>query len=136
MKIVVDAYAWVEVFIGTEKGKKVRELLEGENAIYTPSTVLAEIARKYLREGIDSGTIAERLRAIADTAEITQINIETAMEAAQCYKTLLDNAKKEGLNNPSLFDAMVLATANLLRANVVTGDMHFKNLGMTYWIGK
>ena len=27
-KIVIDAYAWIEYFEGSERGKKVKELLE------------------------------------------------------------------------------------------------------------
>ena len=54
MKIVVDAYAWVEIFIGSERGNKAREILAKARETYTPDTVLAEVARKYLREGWSS----------------------------------------------------------------------------------
>ena len=46
-----DTYAWVEYFLGTDKGLKVRALLR-EKGGYTPSIVLAEVSRKYLREGV------------------------------------------------------------------------------------
>ena len=45
--VVYDSYAWIEYFRGSEKGLKVKELLRHKG--YTPSIVLAEIARKYLR---------------------------------------------------------------------------------------
>jgi len=48
---------------------------------------------------------------------------------------LLEKAKIEELKPPSLFDAIVLATARLLNAKVVTGDEHFKGMPETLWIG-
>jgi len=44
-------------------------------------------------------------------------------------------SKNEGLAKPSLFDGIVLATARLRRARVVTGDQHFKGLSETVWLG-
>jgi predicted nucleic acid-binding protein len=49
--VVYDTYAWVECFLGTDKGLEVRALLREEGG-YTPSIVLAEVSRKYLREGV------------------------------------------------------------------------------------
>ena len=48
---------------------------------------------------------------------------------------LSEKAKTERLGGPSLFDAIVLATARLLKAKVLTGDEHFKELPETLWIG-
>ncbi len=42
----------LEFFIGSKKGEMVKDYLLGENEAYTPSIVLAEIARKYLRENM------------------------------------------------------------------------------------
>ena len=51
VKIVIDSYAWIEHISGTEKGRKIKELMDNSEPIYTPGIVLAEIARKFLREG-------------------------------------------------------------------------------------
>jgi predicted nucleic acid-binding protein len=48
---------------------------------------------------------------------------------------LSEKAKAEGRKNPSLFDAIVLATARLLNAKVVTSDEHFKHMPETLWRG-
>jgi predicted nucleic acid-binding protein len=58
--VVYDTYAWVEYFLGTDKGLRVRTLLKEEGG-YTPSIVLAEISRKYLREGVNPETVRKRL---------------------------------------------------------------------------
>lgn len=135
MKIVVDAYAWVEIFIGSKKGDKAREKLTETDETYTPDVVMAEIARKYLREAVEEQTVLERLKTIEETSDIAPVDKNVAFESAKCYKELLEKAKTEGIKAPSLFDAIVLATARLLNAKVVTGDEHFKNLPETLWIG-
>ena len=101
---------------------------------YTPGTVMAEIARKYTREGADQQTVTKRLKTIIEASDITQINIDVALESAKCYTELNEKAKHEGLRAPSLFDALVLATARVLKAKVITGDEHFKNLPETIWM--
>jgi predicted nucleic acid-binding protein len=134
VKIVIDAYAWIEVFLGNEKGRKIKNILERADDLYTPDTVLAEIARKYLREGADEGTINERLQAITAVSNVPQIDTEVAIEAATCYPQLVTNARKRKLNSPSLFDAIVLAVGRTTKAKIVTGDEHFRNLPETLWI--
>ena len=62
MKIVIDSYAWIELFMGSAKGGKVKEILEDADEVYTPDTVLAEIARKYVREGIEERIVNTRCR--------------------------------------------------------------------------
>jgi len=134
VKIVIDAYAWIEVFIGSEKGNNAKETIAKTNETWTPDVVLAEIARKYLREGADEKTILERLRTIEETSDITSIDKKIALASAKCYIELLENAKIKGLKTPSLFDAVVLATARLLKAKVITADEHFKGMPETLWI--
>jgi len=135
VRIVVDSYAWIELFIGSRKGSKAREALTEAGEVYTPDFVLAEIARKYLREGMDQQTILERLRKISESSDVTPISLEAALESAKCYFELKEKAGKAGISDPSLFDAMVLATARVLKAKVITGDRHFKNLNETLWLG-
>ena len=135
-KIVIDAYAWIELFMGSEKGLEVKEILENADEIYTPGTVLAEIARKYIREGADEKTVDARLEVIVSASNIAQVDVGIALEAARCNLELMTCAKRSKLNTPSLFDAIVLATGRLLKSKIVTGDEHFRNLSETIWIGK
>ena len=134
MKIVIDTYAWVELLLGSEKGKKVVEILENAEEVYTPNIVLAESARKFLREGNDESTVAEWLDIINAASNITQIDSPLALEAAKCHLELVEKAKQSKQNTPSLFDAIVLATARINQCKVLTGDEHFKNLPETIWL--
>jgi predicted nucleic acid-binding protein len=135
VKIVIDAYAWIELFLGSEKGRKIKEIMEDADDIYTPGTVLAEIARKYLREGVDEKSVSSRLETITAASNIAHIDSELALEAAICFLELVTNARRLKLKSPSLFDAIVLATGRLLKSKIVTGDEHFRSLPETLWVG-
>jgi len=136
VKTVIDAYAWIEIFIGSKSGEKAKEILQKAEETYTPDVVIAEIARKYLREGMKEQIILERLTTIEETSEIIPIDKNIAFESAKCYLELMEKAKTRKLKAPSLFDAIVLATARTLGAKLVTGDEHFEEINETLWIGK
>lgn len=131
---MIDSYAWIEHFLGSEKGRKVDSTLENADAVYTPDTVLAEIARKYTREGIDQETIDDRLSLIIDSSNIVCVDAKIAAKAAQCYSEMQTNARKLKLNSPSLFDAIVLAVGRSMNSRILTGDQHFKDLPETIWL--
>lgn len=134
MRIVVDSYAWIELFIGGESSKRAEEYIEMSSEVYTPDIVLAEVARKYLREGFNKSVISKRLKTISELSRIVPITSEIALGTAECYMELLHKAKNEELKDPSLFDAIVLAVTKHLKAKVLTGDEHFKNLPETLWL--
>ncbi len=134
-KIVVDAYAWIEVFLGSETGQRAKRVIEDAENVLTPGTVLAEVARKYVREGAAESTVRKRLATILETSEIVCIDADLALEAAKATVKLDRRASSSGLRKPSLFDGIVLASAKRNKARVVTGDEHFKALPETVWLG-
>jgi predicted nucleic acid-binding protein len=132
--VVYDTYAWVEYFLGTSKGLKVRELLREEGG-HTPSIVLAEISRKYLREGVSAEIVRKRLLFIEAMTEIVDITVEIALKAGEVYPELLQHSKKVRARAPSLADAIVYSTALLLGEDLVTGDKLFERLPHVFYIG-
>ena len=135
MKIVADAYAWVELFAGTPKGEFAKRKMEEAETVITPDTVLSEVARKYLREGIQEQTVMKRLSTILEASEPAYIDDEVAIEAGRAYLQLEKRAKDAGQRKPSLFDAIVLATARKNKGKILTGDEHFRGLPETEWLG-
>ena len=128
-----DTYAWVEYFLGTDKGLKVRALLREEGG-YTPSIVLAEISRKYLREGVSPEIVGKRLLFIEAMTEIVDITVELALKAGETYLELLQHSKRVKGRTPNLADAIVYSTALLLGEDLVTGDRLFRNLPHVLYI--
>lgn len=133
--IVVDSYAWIELFAGTEVGRVVKEWIERSREAYTPSIVLAEVARKYVREGASWSVVVERIEAIEELTTVIYIDRRVALESAKAYMELVNHAKNLGLRSrPSLADAIVLAVARILRAKILTGDEHFRGLDNVVWL--
>jgi predicted nucleic acid-binding protein len=67
---------------------------------YKPDIVIAEIARKYLREGVKEKVILERLTTIEETLEIIPIDKNIALESAKCYIELMEKAKTRKIKAP------------------------------------
>ena len=134
MRIIVDAYAWVELFLGSLKGGRVRELIETGEDAYTPDSVLAELSRKYLREGNSEKLVTERLATVHAASRVMPITPDLALAGSRAYFDLVENARRRKLRLPTLFDGLVLGAARLKEAKVVTGDPHFKDMPETVWI--
>ena len=134
MNVLVDTFAWVELILGSAKGQRVEEVIGEAESVYTVDTVLAELSRKYLRENIPEKTVRERLQLLQHVSHILHITPELALSAGKAYLELSRKAKDEKLDQPSLFDGIVLGVARSKDAKVVTGDPHFKNLQETLWV--
>ena len=134
MNLVVDSYAWIELFLVTVRGERTKHLISEAEEVRTPDIVLAEIARKYHRERVDNGTLRARLETISSASAVTGIDTNLAIRTRPAYLELMEKAKRERLNHPSLFDAIVLATAREYSSSVVMGDEHFRGLTETIFL--
>ena len=110
-----DAWAWVEFFKGSPAGEKGRTMVEGEEVLSTPAVCLAEIKLKYLTEKHDP---EERLRFIKSRTSIVVVDGEITEAAA-------DLKLKHRLH---MVDSIVLACAQSVEGQLVTGDKHFQNI--------
>ncbi len=134
VKVVVDSYAWIEIFAGTAKGENAINVMNDAEQLYTPDVVLAEIARKYRREGFDRAVVEKRLDRIAEASQIISIDNKVALASAYAFFDLREEAKRKGIGEPGLFDAIILGTTRAISGKVLTGDPHFENLGETLWL--
>lgn len=114
--------------MGSEKGNTVRKILSDAEEVRTPDIVLAEISRKYSRENVDKKRTRSRLTEISSASIITCVDINIALRAGEAYLELANKAKQQRRRMPSLFDAIVLATAREHNSRVLTGDEHFEGL--------
>ena len=121
MKIVAEAYAWIELFAGTSKGGFAKSRMEEAETAITPDTVLAGVARKYIREGIKEETARQRPSTILEASEPACVDDGIALEAAKAHVQMEKLAKDAGLQKPSLFDALILVTARKNDAKILTG---------------
>ena len=128
MKYVMDSYAWIEYFMGTEAGKKAKPIIEGLEEKITPTICLAEVYAKTIRA--ESEDLAEKQRSfIKEKSALAPLDEETAIESAR-----LDIAMKKKIEGWGLADSVVYATGFLKKAEVVTGDEHFRKLKKVIFI--
>jgi len=119
--IVIDSSGWVEFFVDGPLSNAYARRLRNLPAILTPVIVLYEVYKRLKRElSEDDAVVAvsamQRTRIIPITAEL-------ALTAA-------DLSLEHGL---AMADAMILATAKLYRAELVTSDRDFETVpGVTY----
>lgn len=119
MKLVFDTFAWIEYFEGTKKGKKVEEFFEREE-ILTPLIVLLELSYKADKEGWNCKQI---LNFIKSHSRIIGINEEFVLSFGELY-----NQTKEKIKGIGFADIIILNTALLNNARILTGDPHFSKL--------
>jgi predicted nucleic acid-binding protein len=134
-KVIVDSWAWVELFKGSIPGARAKEHIESAEDAFTPSIVLAELARKYHREAERPPYIRRRLQAITESTQLVDIDAALAEEAGRASAELAETARERSLESPGLADAVILASARMLKAKVLTGDQHFRGLPDTEWLG-
>ena len=116
---VLDTFAWIEYFKGSESGRKARDYVEGKETT-TPSVVIAEFTDKYVREKMNP---SENLTFIKNRSIIADLDYLVAELAGR-----LTAQRKAKVKGWGLVDSIVLSTARARKTQVVTGDEHFRDL--------
>ena len=119
---VIDSYAWVEYFRGSEQGTIAKEYIENKNCA-TSSITIAELSEKYKRENKD---FERDFHFIIARTKIIELDAEIALNAGE-----INFINKKNMKNWGMSDSIILATAKLFNAKVLTGDEHFRSLGAT-----
>ncbi|MCH7567975.1 MAG: PIN domain-containing protein [Nanoarchaeota archaeon] len=120
MKVVFDTYAWIEYFLGSKKGLKVKEFLERGDEIITPSIVLLEMSVKSNKEGWN---FEKQLKFIKMNSKVSGFNDEFVSSFGKIY-----NKTKKSIKGIGIVDCIVLTTAVLADAKILTGDKHFEKI--------
>jgi len=117
--MLLDSFAWMEYFMGTQEGEKVRRLVDDDIQLYTSPIVIAEIYSKSLRT---DGNAEERKDFIMKRCALIVLDENIAVEAAKIHA-------ENKIRTPDfgLADAIILASARNRKIKVVTGDPHFKD---------
>ena len=116
---VLDSFAWVEYFLGSNSGEKVRGFIENYACI-TPTIVIAELSSKY---SSDNKEFADKLKFIKFNTKAMTLTDEIA-ELAGKIKTNQRKTKKDF----GLADSIIYATALSISAKVLSGDPHFEDI--------
>jgi len=119
-KHVIDAYAWIEYLDGSNLGKKVVQILEDNNEIYTCAITIGEVVSKVARMGKDAKTAYDILLS---NSQIITVDDDLSLQAGLIHCEMRKNQKDFGLA-----DAYILAAARKLKSKILTGDPHFRGI--------
>ena len=120
-KYIVDAWAWIEYFRGSESGAKLNEILENPaTEVYACAITIAEVISKTARDGKD---VEAAYNMLLSNAQIMKMDEQISKQAGLLHHKMRLTRKDFGIA-----DAYILATANILKAKIITGDPHFKGL--------
>jgi predicted nucleic acid-binding protein len=115
MNIVVDSFAWIELFKGTTRGKRALDVIsEEKNTVYTTYGNYYELYYRLTQEKGQSER-DEALAFLRNQTNILEINQQIAEEAGEIRL-------QHGL---SAIDAFTLAAARQVGGKVLTGDRDF-----------
>jgi predicted nucleic acid-binding protein len=134
--VIVDTYAWVELFSAGAGFAQVEEVLGADERCLTPDIVLAEVARKMERDGAELELIRSKLAVILETSTSIPVDARIALGVHRADQELRFRARARKLGDPGLSDAIILSSARVYDGKVLTGDRHFEGLPETEWIGE
>lgn len=117
--MLLDSSAWIEFFIKSDKGFKVKEYLKKEHC-FTSIVTLAEISDWSSRQHVDG---MECVRFILDSTEIKNVNPKIAFIAGRLNYKRKNKGIKWGM-----IDSLIVATAFNYNLRILTKDSHFKDL--------
>ena len=120
--MLIDTSAWIEYFMGTREGEKVRDVVESDRVLYTSPVIISEVLSKSIRtDGLEKGK--ERAEFIAERCVVVPIDEEIGLLAGKIHGEMKTKDKSFGM-----IDAIILATARHKKIKVLTKGRHFEGL--------
>ena len=116
--MLLDTYAWIEFFIGSEKGNVVNKILKN-NICYTSAISIAEISEWVERGNYDRKKIFSDVESFSTIIDLDGSILESA--------GIIKVKKRQKIKDFGMVDAIILATAKQHDMQIVTGDRHFKD---------
>lgn len=117
--MLLDTSAWIEFFIGSEKGKRVKEVLY-KNDCYTCIVSIAEVTNWALKE--DRG-VEFLVKAIKQLSNIIELDDDIMVLAGKL------NFERKKLNKKwGMLDSFILASGSIYELKILTKDNDFNDL--------
>ncbi len=124
--MLLDTWAWIEYFKGSEKGRTVRQIIE-KTAPRTSVLSIAEIANWCARNDLDPSPYISAIKASSGVIGVKE-------EVAKNAGTYLCQMRKQA-PGMGMVDSLIYTEAISSGTKLLTGDPHFKNLEGVEFIG-
>ena len=118
MKYLIDSFAWIEYFQGSEIGNKAKEFIDSDNELFSINLTISEVVSRFKRKNFD---FESAYNAIITLSKVVEISPEIAKKAGEFHAEIRKKIKDFGL-----VDSLILILARELNAKIVTGDEHFR----------
>ncbi|MFH1053713.1 MAG: PIN domain-containing protein [Candidatus Woesearchaeota archaeon] len=129
MIYIIDSHAWIEYFLGTEKGLILKKYLKDQSHKFiTLECCLAEIIGWCLRENLDYKPYCQIIKL---NSLIFSVTIDLWIHAAE-----IRFLTRKKVKNFGLIDAILVSKQNELKCKVISGDPHFKTLKNVVYLGR
>lgn len=121
MLYIIDTYAWVEYFLGSQKGEVLRKLFSLEkHRFFTVECCLAEIKAWALQNNKDFDMLFKILRSNSTILPLAEHNWIHAAE--------MRFEQRKERKDFGMIDAILLVKQKEYHCIIITGDKHFKGL--------
>ncbi|MBI5035744.1 type II toxin-antitoxin system VapC family toxin [Candidatus Micrarchaeota archaeon] len=112
----LDSSVWFSYFFGESGGKQAKDIIESDEPILLSVINLIEIYSKYLlRSPLDA---EEKRNFLLSRCELVGVSKDIALEASRL----------KAKHQLAIADAIILATAQLNKATLITTDKDFEGL--------
>ena len=122
--ILVDSYGWLEYFLEGPLAEKYAKYIEetNEENYVTPTIVLYEVYKRI--RSIQGEQSALEAYAQITRTKIVELTSQIAIEAAEISLS----------TSLGMADSLIVATARIYKAQIVTSDKHLKDFKETKFI--
>ena len=117
--MLIDTYAWIELFQESEEGMEVKKVLSEQNN-YTSIVSISEIVVWALKNNIDPEKYIDFVRELSGILEVT--------DAISILAGRLNFEIRKNIGDFGMIDSIIYATAKFYNLQVLTGDKHFQGL--------
>lgn len=119
MKLIIDAHSWIEYLNGSLSGERVNQLLEEDNEILVLPITISEVIAKVKKS---KGNYEAAYSSIVKNSKIFEPTSKIAKEAGLLYVDMREKNSSFGI-----VDSLLITSAKLIGAKLVSGDNHFKS---------
>ncbi|MFB6245833.1 MAG: PIN domain-containing protein [Candidatus Nanohaloarchaea archaeon] len=120
---LLDTWAWIEYYEGSETGAKVNKLLDSDEECFTSIVTVSELSDNYHRKDIvDNYTWKHTWGNVEANTRILSLRPDIAAEAGE-----IKSREIKEHSDFSLIDAIILATARKHELRLISGDSHLKS---------
>ncbi|MBS3062354.1 MAG: PIN domain-containing protein [Candidatus Diapherotrites archaeon] len=116
---LLDTSAWIELFQGTKKGERVKNLMKEERPCMSMVSI-AEIAAWVKRENVERETLWTH---ILNTCTVLDLSPVVSFLAGE-----ISIERRKSVGKWGLMDSFILATARAFSLVIMTADNDFRGL--------